>query len=177
MSPRTDDPTKTGWPPGWGPADRRGDARDRGVSFPLSHAVTLAIATALVSGLVLSAGALLSSEYEQTTDRSVSNVAADLVADLAAVDRLVDGEDATATLAVSSPGQVAGRPYIVSLAAPGPCGDDGRPTVCLSLVVPGTDAERTVPFRNETPVANSSAPGGSIAIEYRDGALVLRDRR
>jgi len=138
--------------------------------------VTLAIATVLVSGLVVSAGGLLAAEYERTADRTLSTIAADLVADLGAVDRLVDGGNASVDLAVSYPARVTGRPYLVSLSAPGNCDAGEAPPACLSLVVPGTDVERTVPFRNETPVSNGSAPGGTMTIAYRDGALTIADR-
>lgn len=158
------------------PHDRPYGPVDRGISVPLSHAMTLAITSVVVAGLVASAGGLLSDEREQAVGTELSTIGVDLVSTLEAVDRLAAGENTTATLEVSYPGRVAGRTYLVSLSAPADCGVDGRPVACVSLLAPESGVERTVPFRNVTPVENGSATGGDLLIEHRDGSLTVLDR-
>ena len=158
------------------PAGRR-CGTDRGVSFPLSHAVTLAIATVVLTGLLASASGFLADERARATRGELSTIGADLVSDLAAADRLADGSsNATLSLAVELPERVAAGAYAIALRTRGACTTGGPSTACLELHAPGAGVRVAIPFRNETTVTNGSAPGGRLAIVYRNETLAIADR-
>lgn len=155
----------------------RTSGTDRGTSFPLSHVVTLGITTAVITALVVSAGGFLADERARATRGELSTVGAHLVSDLTAADRLVDGAaNETLTLSVTLPRRVSGGAYLVVIETRGACASGGPSTACLELAAPGAGVAVALPFRNETAVANGSAPGGRLAIEYRNGTLTIADR-
>lgn len=153
------------------------DDRDRGVSFPLSHVVTLGMTTLVVTGLLVSAGGYLDAEVDRSAARELTAIGETLATDLAAADRLAGGgADASLTLQVSLPRQISGGAYLVSLEPSGPCADRGASVSCVVLRSPEVGVRRTVPFRNQTAVAGGSANGGRLTIVYRNGTLALEDR-
>lgn len=150
---------------------------DRGVSFPLTHAVTLTIATVVVTGLLASVAGYVADERVHTTERELSAIGADLVADLAAVDRAAEGgNDATILLSVALPRQVTGGAYTVSLESVGACTSGGTSVACLELHAPDAGVRTALPFRNETPVIEGTATGGRLAIVAENGTLSIEDR-
>lgn len=157
-----------------GVADAPGGAGDRGISFPLAHAMTVAITAVVVSALVVSAGGLLSAEREGAAGRELAAIGGALAADVAAVDRLVDGPDESASLRTDYPDEVLGAGYVVSLSAP--CRDGDRAVACLTLAAAEPRVERTIGFHNETPVENSSASGGSLVVGATNGSIALDAR-
>lgn len=146
-------------------------ADDRGVSTTLNYVLSLSIATLLVGGLLVS-GATFVGDSRETVVRNELNVIGEQIAsDVERVDRLVvAAEGATeARLTEELPGKVTGSTYQVVL----------DPTADPQLALRATDPSVSVgvPLRTETPVGDSAAGGGPVAVRY-DGAadrLVIED--
>lgn len=153
------------------------DDADRGVSFPLSHVVTLGMTTLVVTGLLASAGGYITAELDRSAARELAAIGEDLAADLAAADRLAGGAPGTnLTLEVSLPQRVSGGDYVVALETAGSCADPERSVSCVVLRAPDVGVRRAIPFRNQTAVASGSTTGGRLAIVYRDRTLTVEDR-
>lgn len=148
---------------------------DRGVSFPLTHVVTLGIALVVVTTLLYSAGTFVAGERSHTARVELTQVGSGLVTDVVAVDRAVDGSDSTSmTVAVDLPRRVSGGTYRAALHATGGPAAPGNATVEVSALDIG--ASVALPFRNRTPVANSSAAGGRLYVVYQNRTISIADR-
>lgn len=146
--------------------DRRRDRfrrAERGVSFTVSYALTLAIATLLVTGIIATAGYVLQSERERAIQEQSQVVADDVAASLMATDRLVQsGNNSNVTVVRSLPRRVVDEPYTVELR-----GAAAGAVVTVRTESPAVAAH--VPLRNRTAVANETVTGGSLRIVYRSG--------
>lgn len=149
----------------------------RGVSFPLTQVVLLAVVTVVVAGALVSAGDYLEGERQRAAHQQLESVGTDLASSLVAADRLADGErNTTLEMDVSSPARVAGGSYTVSLRRPAACPGTSPSVACVELSSPTTGVRRTIPFRNESRVREGTATGGGLRIVYRQGALTITDR-
>jgi hypothetical protein len=160
------------------PGERRGQRRDepgsrsflgdrRGVSIAISHVLTIAITTVLMSGLLIGATALLEDQRADAIERGLGTVGERLAGELARVDKA----GATATggdvvLRTEHPTRVGGRQYTMTLT------DD--PAVCSSppcVQLRSDDPPVTVVVDAavDVPVEQSSVTGGEISVVY-DGS-------
>ena len=90
---------------------------DRAVSIAITHGLTLAITTVLISGLLIGAGTLLDKQEQRVAESQFDEVAGDLTAQINTLDRLNEtGDDINVTVQPEYPEQVAGQPWSLELA-------------------------------------------------------------
>jgi hypothetical protein len=83
------------------------DDDTRAVSIAITHALTVAITTVLVSGLLISSGTLLESQEERVGTEQLSEIGSDLVSYINEFDRLNEtGTDVTATVRPNYPDRI-----------------------------------------------------------------------
>lgn len=145
----------------------------RAVSSTITYALTVAIVTILISGLVIAAGGLLDQQRERAVRSELGVVGERLAAELEGADGLVADHDAELRVSTTHPERLAGARYAVALVAtdPGPC--DQYP--CLALNASDPDVSVTVALANETPVRTTRVPGGDVTVAYEpeNGTLAL----
>lgn len=141
---------------------------ERGVSFTVSYALTVAIATLLITGVIATAGYVLDAERERAIQEQSQVVADDVAASLVATDRLVhSGNESNVTVVRRLPRKVVDQPYVVELR-----GSADETVLTVRTESPSVTA--SVPLRNRTEVANASVTGGPVRIVYnRSGAGAL----
>lgn len=134
--------------------DRR---RSRATSTPLGYVLTLTIATLLVSGLLVSAGAVVEDRREAAAREQLEVAGQRLAADIATADRLVEADGEEVAVRTDAPGTVVGGSYSVTVeATPG----ESR----LRLTADDPDVTVEVPFANQTAVRNTSVRGGDLRV-------------
>lgn len=143
---------------------------DRGVSTILGYTLNLAVATILVTGLLVGAGSYVEGQQERAIRSELDVIGSRVAGDIAAADRLVrTGSDTSVTIEVETPTRSTGVPYLLDVNASG--GD----TIRLSTDDPNVTV--TVPYRSETPVSSTTVSGGTFVIRYDPGSgtLVIGD--
>jgi hypothetical protein len=145
---------------------------DRALSSTITHVLTVAIVTVLVSGLLVSAGTLLADQRERAAEEQLETIGNRLSLELSTAERLAErGTAASVTVRVDHVDRVTGRPYDVRLTDdPSVC-----PTgsACLVLQSSDPDARSVVPVSVDASVTNSTVPGGSIDLVYDGGTVRL----
>lgn len=139
---------------------------DRAVTSPISYALTIAIATILITGLVVAASGHVSDQRTRTAHAQMDVVAQQVAANLEAADRLVRSTDDDPDLKLyrDLPDQILGTGYTVEVT-------DADVTVQSSL----SERSVTVGHGSQTTVNPGSVTGGEISIEYASGDLVVND--
>ncbi|MFW5905222.1 MAG: DUF7266 family protein [archaeon] len=142
----------------------------RGVSTVLGYSLNLLVATLLVTGLLIAAGALVDSQRDQMSRAELQVVGERLVANLETADRLArTGNDGHVTVESTLPSRVAGSSYRVAIVADG---NDSR--VVLRSESP--ENRVVVPINNETPINPSNHSGGSLSVTWNESEpLEVRD--
>lgn len=149
--------------------DRLRDA-DRGVSTILGYTLNLAVATILVTGLLVAAGGYVEGQQERAIRTELDVIGSRVAGDIGAADRLVrTGDDTEVELEVSTPSRSTGVPYNIDI------NTTGSNTITLSTTDPAVSV--TVPFRTKTPVESESVSGGTFYIRYdpSTGTLVIEN--
>lgn len=144
---------------------------ERAVSTNVGYALTLGIATILITGLVVGGGSFLDKQREQTVEKELTVIGQQLAADISAADRLARTDDAsTVRIRRDLPDRVVGGAYSVTVVT---SGDDEH----LRLVATdqGVTVELDVQVRKE--IVSSTVQGGTVEIVYDAGAdqLEVRD--
>lgn len=141
--------------------ERRFRRAERGVSFTVSYALTIAIATILVSGVIATAGFIVAEQRESAIQDELQVVADDIAATVMAADRLaVAGNSSNLTVTRSYPEESVDQPYTVRIEGIGP-----GAVVTVSTQSPEVVAR--APLRNRTAIANASVTGGTVRVVYR----------
>jgi len=144
--------------------------RNRAVSTTLSYTLSLAIASILVSGLLIAGGNFVESRQEQVIRDELEVIGQQVAADIARIDRLVVAadNDPTARLNHTFPTRVSGSTYRVSIDPPA---DE------LVLESTSPDVSVTVTLKSRTDLGDSTAGGGVITVFYDEssGQLEVRD--
>lgn len=151
---------------------RRGQTRrdDRGVSTILGYTLNLAVATLLVTGLLVAAGGYVEGQQERAIRTELDVIGSRVAGDIGAADRLVrTGGDTGVELEVSTPARTTGASYNIDI------NTTGANTITLSTTDPAVSV--TVPFRTNTPVEADSVSGGTFVIRYDSstGTLVIEN--
>jgi hypothetical protein len=141
---------------------------DRAVSTTLSYTLTLAISAILVSGLLLAGGSYVDSQRDQVVRDELTIVGQQLAAGMERADRLVeagiDNSNLDVQVTQEFPDRVTGSGYRVEV--------DGSNSV-ITLESTESDISVDVGFTTSTDVADSSAEGGTIEIDYDESADAL----
>lgn len=139
---------------------------DRGVSTALAYVLLLAVATLLVSGLLIATGTFVDGQREQTTREGLNIAGQQAAGAIETADRLVQStEAAPSTLVVEQrlPRQIAGNGYTLVVNVTG-----SDVTLELSPATPRADPSDTVtiPVSVDTPIAETTVQGGRIEVQY-----------
>lgn len=140
---------------------------ERAVSIAVTHALTLAITTVLISGLLIGAGNVLSAQEKQVAQSQFDEIGGDLTSQLNSLDRLNEtGDNITVTVQPRYPNLVAGQTWNLRLIDNSTSEVyDGPESVQSVLQIESPHHNRKIeyPFNNETRVeygapANSAEP-------------------
>ncbi|EMA16277.1 DUF7266 family protein [Haloarcula marismortui] len=144
--------------------------RNRAVSTTLSYTLSLAIASILVSGLLIAGGNFVESRQEQVIRDELEVIGQQVASDIARVDRLVVAadDDPTVNLDHTFPARVSGTGYRVSI---DPAADE------LTLESTAPEVSVTVSLTTRTALWDSTAGGGVITVFYDESSdqLEVRD--
>jgi hypothetical protein len=140
---------------------------DRGVSTALGYVLGLAIVAAMVTGLFVVSGEIVSDEREQAIRSELRVLGNQLAADAASVDRIARSvDDGPAGLTQDLPDTVAGSGYQIRLL------EEGAPPATLELTTDDPDITVTVSLMNGTAVGDSVVSGGDTTVYY-DGTVIV----
>jgi hypothetical protein len=151
---------------------------ERGVSTALGYVLSLAIASLLISGLMIAAGGYVQSEREQVVRSELNVIGQTLIADLEGADRLASSIDGEVTVRSTLPRRVGSSAYTIEIRDDGYDGLIGNPR---EMVLSAASVDVSVRFRvvtNTTLDANgATVDGGELVIEYDSGTgeLVVID--
>lgn len=141
----------------------------RGLSTALGYVLTLGITVILVSGLFITGGNFVEDQREEVIRTEMNIIGEQVATHVNAADRLNESSAYEANVSIEQrfPPTVVGTEYRISL-------EEAGPTLRLTTEQP--NVEITVPVTSTTTVADSSASGGTIVIEYdRDQDAVVID--
>ena len=140
---------------------------DRAVSVTVGYVLNFAIASILVSGLLIAGGGLIERQTEQVTEDELSVIGHQLADDISSADRLVRAGDVS-NLSIRSdlPQRTAAGGYTVNVTADGNDGEVVLRTNAPEVVV-------TVPFRVQSSLSGGTLEGGPVRIEYDGGLEVV----
>lgn len=143
---------------------------DRGISVTVSYALSLAVATVLVSALMMTAGGLIENRQQEVYRNELQVVGNGIAADIMAVDRLATAGADDAELVVSTPRRVGGTSYEIEIRT-----DGGEATLHLETRQPVVVV--TLPLQNTTDVETGTFTGGSLRVQYTDGGMIEVESR
>lgn len=134
---------------------------DRAVSTTLSYVLSLSIAALLVGGLLVAGGDFVTTQRDVVIEEEMKVVGHQLASNVEQADRMVNASSGAATVQVNQtfPDTVARSEYDVTLDA-----DNSQ------LVLNSTNPDQTVRVNvtTQTELADSSADGGEITVQYVD---------
>jgi hypothetical protein len=141
---------------------------ERAASITLNYVLAIAIATVLVTGILIAGGGFVDDQQRNVVRNELNVVGQRLVADVERVDRMVAAGDdvAAARINRSIPTAAVGERYQVELEA--------GPDPSLVLTSDGADVSVSIPVSNRTPLADSSVGSGSVAVVYDPASGVIR---
>lgn len=91
-------------------------SQDRAVNIAITHGLTLAITTVLLSGLLIGAGNVLQSQEQRAIQAQFDEIGGDVTAQINSLDRLNEtGQAINVTVQPSYPRQVAGTRWSLEL--------------------------------------------------------------
>ena len=144
----------------------------RAVSTTLSYVLALAIATILITGLIIAGGSYVDTQREQVIRDELTVVGQQLAADVERADRLVRAGDPdepmTVTVNRTFSNRVTGTSYRLAL-------EPGNGTLLLNTTRPEVTVR--IGLATRTDLSSSAVRGGEVQIRY-DGAddqLEVRD--
>ena len=141
---------------------------DRAVSTALGYVLGLAIVAAMMTGLFVASGEIVSDERERAIRSELRVLGNQLAADVASVDRVARSLDGgPAGLTQDLPDTVAGSGYQIRLV------DEGAPPATLELTTEDPDVTVNVTVMNGTAVGDSVVPGGDTTVYYDGSEIVL----
>lgn len=151
--------------PKFGPRRVSQMSNERAVSTTLSYVLTLAIATLLITGLIIAGGTYVDSQREQVIRDELTVTGQQIASDIERADRMVRAGDSVATVRTnqSFSNTVTGTPYRVTL-------DDSADAVVLNATNP--DVTVRVALAVETDLADdNSVLGGDLQVRYTGSEL------
>lgn len=141
---------------------------DRAVSTALGYALTLSIATLLVTGLLFAGSGYVEDQRDKAIRSELRVVGEQVAADLAAVDQLAQASGTDRVVVQRSlPTRISGSSYTIEVV------NGGDP----HLVLMSTDPQQTVEIDLvlETGLAGATVSGGEVRIVYTGGNLEVHD--
>jgi len=146
--------------------------RDRGVTTPLSHALTVGMTAVLLFGLIIGAGSLVDSQNQRAAERELSTIGNRLANEITTADSLA-ARGGTITMTSTQPDRVGGSGYSVTLHTGTECDRDRFVSeTCLRLTASSPDVTVYVPVNNDTTVTLASLDNGRFRIAATDAGPV-----
>lgn len=147
---------------------------DRAVSTTIGYAITLGIASILITGLLIAGGGFLQDQREQTTRTELEVIGEQISADIASADRLSASGVDSVNISRDLPERVTGSAYTVELH-----NESGTPRRTY-LELTAADPRLTVRVdvaTHEAGLRNATVDGGAIEVSYDAGSdeLVLQN--
>jgi len=145
---------------------------DRAVSTTIGYALTLGVASLLITGLLIAGGGFLQNQREVTTETELEVIGEQVSADISSADRLSASDADEVNITRSLPDSVTGSQYTISVKTP--------PQTQTHLELRSADPEVTVRVDvavHETSLAATDIDGGNIQVSYNQTSdeLVLRN--
>lgn len=135
---------------------------DRGLSTTLGYTLNLAIATILITGLLVASGGFVEGTQERAIRSELEVIGSRVAGDVSAADRLArTGSDTGVTITVSTPRRATGSTYTIAVNA------SGNDRITLSTSDPDVTIE--VPYQSQTRVEPATVSGGTFTIRYGGG--------
>lgn len=146
---------------------------DRALSTALGYVLLLAVATLLVSGLLITTGSYVDGQRDRTAREGLSIAGQQAAGAIETADRLVASSEADpSTLVVTQrlPRRIAGTGYTLAVNVTG-----GDTVLELSPARPGAEPSDTVviPMATGTPVDETRVQGGRIEVTYTGTELAV----
>ena len=141
----------------------------RGVSTTIGYALTLAITTLLVTGLLVGIGGFVDDQRQRAIESELSVIGQQIAADVQAADRFAQAGDTGFAIRRDVPNDVVGRSYRVSVVV-----DDAHDPpldTYLRLETSDPDIVVEVDLMVRTDISESSFAGGSVSVTYDSGQL------
>ena len=149
---------------------------ERGVSIPLTHALTFGITAVLVLALLTSAGSFLTAQEERVGENQVSDIGSDVASHINSFDRLnQSGENVAVSIEPNYPDRVLGETYTIAI------GDDEQGVydgVDYTVQIESNLLDRTLyyPLRTSTDLdEGASASSTSPLICLQDNEITMGD--
>jgi FlaG/FlaF family flagellin (archaellin) len=145
----------------------RHNERDRAVSITVTHVLTIGITTILIAGLLTSAGTMLETETQRSTEASLETIGERMADEIGNVDQIATPSGGNVTITADHPRTVANSRYTVEFGedCEAPLLDGS--TDCLELTAANTNVVVHVPIKTDAAIdTSSSARGGTIEIVY-----------
>lgn len=140
---------------------------DRAVSTTLGYALTLAITTLLVTGLLVGVGGFVEDQRERAIRSELQVVGQQMAADVQAGDRFAETGDTTFTIRRDLPNEVAGTSYTVEVVGD-PANDPPEETY-LRLSTSNPDIVVEVDMALRTHIEEASFTGSRLVVSYDTG--------
>lgn len=134
---------------------------DRAVSVTVNFALSLVVATMLLSALMFATSTLIETQQDRTVRSELRVVGERLAASLMTADRLAESGATTITIRTEAPRRVGGTGYEIQVNT---SADDSE----LVLEPTGDFSRVTVPFVNKTAVVPRSIDGGDMQVVLTD---------
>jgi hypothetical protein len=124
---------------------------NRAVSIAVTHALTIAITTVLISGLLISSGELLDDQEERVSQSQFDEIGADVISLINSLDRLNGtGDDVNVSVDPSYPEEVAGHSWKMNLSG----GGENPFNTTHALNITSDNFDRTIQYPLNTTNAN-----------------------
>jgi hypothetical protein len=143
---------------------------DRGQAVTLNYTIGIAIATVLVTGLLIAGSSFVGDQQEKAVRSELRVIGQQTAASLETTDRLANTTEAGSTVRLERqlPTNVAGTAYDIELVK------DKNPYLVLRTDNP--ELEVRVDFANRTKVTENTVDGGTVAFRYRsDGTVTIAE--
>lgn len=140
---------------------RRSITDERAVSTTLGYALNLAVATLLVSGLLIAGGGFVKDQRERTAHSQLQVIGQQIAADVAAADRLANTGGTIDSVIVGRdlPETVTGAGYSIAV-------QSDATGAYLTLSTTSPDVSVRVNVTSETSVTETGISGGDVRVVY-----------
>jgi hypothetical protein len=147
---------------------------ERAVSTTIGYALTLGVASLLITGLLIAGGGFLQDQRERTTRTELEVIGGQISADISSADRLSASGVDSVNITRNLPDSVTGSAYTVELRVP------TNPDKTSHLELTSADPELTVRVdvaTHEAGLRNSTIDGGAVEVFYdpSNDELVMKD--
>lgn len=146
---------------------------DRAVSTAVSHAITIAITSIMLTGLMVGASQMVTDQRDYVVERGLEDVSSAVVSDLMRMDQF-NTTRTTASFSSVHPERIGGHEYTIDVDT-----NSKHTTVFVDSSAPVSHDSVQARFNNDTDVCESSVDGGRVKVAFDPdrGCIVLRSDR